>query len=315
MGFRTRAEQTETQPVYAEFDDAEYAKLRRSLIRRSAKGSIAQREFLTAVRDSERFLTHMRDAVAVQEGEEVEPLADRMSEAEFGNPPSDTECRLFEAWGGLTPRVACRVAFWARVTYRHIEEERIESSFLATNGGGNVSGSQRIDVALSATGEEATSELDKCVRTVLRRLGGLPEARGNRSVYVNCPLARAWWRERLVAEVVRDEGEELERQVRAVVHPESQQYWEELVTFVVSRNSVFGSVAVRDILIRTLAKILDDNPKSPLRMADELKRVCRTVSSIQASVELSVIPSGDVQAMMWDIAETVAASHKRKERG
>ena len=30
-----------------------------------------------------------------------------------------------------------------------------------------------------------------CVRTVLRRLGGLPEVRGNRSVYVDCPFARA----------------------------------------------------------------------------------------------------------------------------
>ena len=293
--------------MYAEFDDAGYTKLRRSLIRKAAKGSVAQREFLEAVRDSGRFLAHVREVVGVHEGAELEPLADRMSEAEFGNPPSDTERRLFEAWVDLTPRVACRTAFWARVTYRHIEEGRIESSFLAANGGGNVSGAQRIDAALSATGEQGKLELDRCVRTVLRRLGGLPEARGNRSVYVNCPLARAWWRERLVAEVARDEGEDLERQVRSVVHPESQQYWEELVTFVVSRNSVFGSVAVRNILIRTLAKVLDDNPGSPLRSADELKRVCRSVSSIQASFELSVVPATDVQTTMWDIVETVAS--------
>ncbi len=248
----------------------------------------------------------MKDVVGVQEGEELEPLADRMSEAEFGNPPSDTERRLFEAWGGLTPRVACRTAFWARVTYRHIENGRIESSFLAANGGGNVSGVQRIDEALSSTGEKATLELDRCVRTVLRRLGGLPEARGNRSVYVNCPLARAWWRERLVAEMAGDDGDDLERQIRAVVHPESQQYWEELVTFVVSRNSVFGSVSVRDTLIRTLAMVLDDNPDSPVRTADELRRVCRSVSSIQASVELSVVPPQEVQTMMRGIVEAVA---------
>ena len=260
-----------------------------------------------AVRDSDTFLAYVNDAVGLQEGDELEPLSDRMSEAEFGNPPSDTEWRLFEEWRGLTPRVACRTAFWARVTSRHIEQDRIESSFLAGNGGGNVTGAQRIDAALSATGESARLELDRCVRTVLRRLGGLPEARGNRSVYVNCPLARAWWRERLVAEVATDEGNGLERQIRAVVHPENQQYWEELVTFVVSRNSVFGSMAVRNILIRTLAKVLDDNPKSPLRTADELKRVCRTVSSVQASFELSVVPPKDVQTMMWDIVEAVVS--------
>ena len=102
------------------------------------------------------------------------------------------------------------------MTFRHIEEGRIESSFLAANGGGNVTGAQRIDAALNAStgrGGDA-SLLDRCVRTVLRRLGGLPEARGNRSVYVNCPLARAWWRERLVAEVATDGAEGLEREIR-----------------------------------------------------------------------------------------------------
>ena len=287
--------------MYAEFDEAQYTKLRRSLIRKSAKGSHVQREFLAAARETSEFLVYMKDAVSVQDGMELEPLADQMSESEFGNPPSDTERRLFDAWRGLTPRIACRTAFWGRVTYRHIEEGLIESSFLAANGGGNVTGAQRIDAALKATREEATSLLDGCVRTVLRRLGGLPEARGNRSVYVNCPLARAWWRERLVAEVATGDTGGLEREVRAVVHPESQQYWEDLVTFVVSRNSVFGSVAVRNIVIGTLAMVLDDDPRSRLRTSDELRRVCRTVSAIQASRELSVMPKNEVSRIVRDV--------------
>ena len=286
---------------YAEFDDSGYSRLRRSLIRKSAKGSAVQREFLTAARDSGQFLAYINNAVPVRDGVELQPLADRMSEAEFGNPPSDTERRLFAMWRGLTPRIACRTTFWGCVTYRHIESGRIESSFLAANGGGNLTGAQRIDAALSATGVAATPLLDGCVRTVLRRLGGLPEARGNRSVYVNCPLARAWWRERLVAEVSTDHYAGLERQIRAVVHPESQQYWEDLVTFVVSRNSVFGSVSVRNILIQTLATVLEHNPTSPLRTADELKRLCRSVSSIQASIELSVISPQEVETIVSDI--------------
>ena len=293
--------------MYTELDNGEYTRLRRSLIRKSAKGSPEQRRFLMAVRESGEFLTYMNNTVGVQEGMELDPLADRMSEAEFGNPPWDTEQHLFKAWGGLIPRIACRTAFWGRVTYRHIKEGRIESSFLAANGSGNVTGTQRIDAALGATGDKAASLLDGCVRTALRRLGGLPEARGNRSVYVNCPLARAWWRERLVVEVAKNEGEELKRKIRAVVHPESQQYWEELVTFVVSRNSVFGSVAVRDILIRTLAAVLDEDPNSPLRTASHLKRVCRSVSSIQASFELSVVPLEDLTEMMCKIVKSVGS--------
>lgn len=289
---------TSRRPVYAEFDEIEYAKLRRSLIRKSARGSAAQRTFLEAVRDTAAFLSYLDDSVRVLDGDDLVPLAERMSEAEFGNPPSDTERRLFEGWRELTPRIACHSAFWARVTQRHIEEGRIESSFLAANGGGTVSGAQRIDASLRATGDNAASMLDGCVRTVLRRLGGLPEARGNRSVYVNCPLARAWWRERLVAEVATADGEGLEWEIRAVVHPESQQYWEELVTFVVSRNSVFGSAKVRNILISTLARAVADDSGSQLRTAEVLKRVCRTVSSIQASRELSVLHADDITKVM-----------------
>ena len=292
--------------AYAEFDEGGYTKLRRSLIRKSAKGSATQREFLAAARETAKFLAYMGDAVNVQDGVELEPLADQMSEAEFGNPPSDTERRLFDRWRELTPRIACRTAFWARVTHRHVEEGRIASSFLAANGGGSVTGAQRIDAALSATGDEAAPLLDGCVRTVLRRLGGLPEARGNRSVYVNCPLARAWWRERLVAEVAAGDGEGMERQIRAVVHPDSQQYWEDLVTFVVSRNSVFGSVAVRNVLIRAIAKVLEGTPRSPLRTVDELKRVCRSVSSVQASLELSVLPPQEAKTIVWGIVKTAS---------
>lgn len=291
--------------MYEEFDRGDYTKLRRSLIRKPAKGATVQCEFLAKVRDTADFLDYMGTAVRVQKGERFGPLAERMSEAEFGNPPSDTERRLFDEWKALTPRVACHASFWGCVTFRHIEAARIESSFLAANGGGSSTGAQRIDAALAATGETAASKLDGCVRTVLRRLGGLPEVRGNRSVYVNCPLARAWWRERLVREAAADD-DALARQVRAAVHPESLQYWEDLVTFVVSRNSVFGSTTVRNILIRALAKALDADPLSPLRKATELKRLCRSVSSIQASRELSVVPPEDVGAMIGDIVGRVA---------
>ncbi len=293
--------------VYAEWDEAGYTRLRRSLIRKSAKGADVQREFLEAVRDTPDFLLYMEEHLDLREGTELEPLAERMSEAEFGNPPSDTERRLFDAWQELTPRIACRVAFWGRVTFRHIEQGRIESTFLAGNGGGTVTGAQRIDTALSATGEESPKSMDACVRTVLRRMGGLPEVRGNRSVYVNCPLARAWWRERLVAEVTAGEDDELQRHIRTVVHPESQQYWEELVTFVVSRNSVFGSVEVRNILVRTLARALDRSPTSSLRRATGLKQVCRAVSIVQASRELSVLPYDHVAQLMETIVQLHSA--------
>ena len=187
-------------PDYMELDDGEYSRLRRSLIQKSAKGSDLQREFLEKVRVTPSFLEYIDSNVPLRGETDLEPLADKMSEAEFKDPPWDTERRLFSAWRGLTPRIACRTTFWARVTCRHIENGLIESSFLAANGGSQPGGTERIDAALGASGAKAAGMIDNCVRAVLRRLGGLPEARGNRTVYVNCPLARGWWRERLVAE-------------------------------------------------------------------------------------------------------------------
>ena len=235
--------------MHTQFDDIQYAKLRRSLIRKSAKGTPAQREFLSAARDSAKFLDYMSDAVGLQEGIELEPLADRMSEAEFGNPPSDTEHRLYLAWRDLTPRLACRTAFWGRVTYRHIEEGKIESSFLAVNGGGNVTGAQRIDAALAARGRKRQRGYWMAAFD--------PYSGGSADCLKHEETARftstAPWRGHGGASGWSLKSSEMQARISnnrfwRVLHPETLQYWEEMVTFVVSRNSVFGSLAVRNIV-------------------------------------------------------------------
>lgn len=294
-------------PSYMEFDDSEYSALRLSLIRRSAKGSSVQREFLNRVRVSSEFVAYMKSAAKIKGDIDLDLLSEPMSESEFKDPPKDTEQRIFAAWQGLTPKTACRPTFWALVTCRHIENGRIESSYLAANGGTQAGGTERIDAVLKATGPDAPNNIDGCVRAVLRRLGGLPD-RGNRSVYVNCPLARAWWRERLVAESAKGDPE-LEDAVRLVVRV-SQQYWENLVTFVVSRNSVFGSPAVRNAFVRTLGAELATDPTSPLRSAKELSRACRILSAIQASRELSVMQPDEVEKIMLDVVGMAARQRK-----
>ena len=186
-----------------------------------------------------------------------------------------------------------------RITFRHIEEGRIRGSFLAANGGPGATGLERIDRVLQAEGESAAKQIDSCVRTVLRRLGGLPEARGNRSVYVDCPFARAWWRERLVNEVSHGDPERAER-VREVTRV-NQTYWEELVVLIVSQNSVLGSRAIRDTFILSLADLLQRDPNTPLRLSTRLRAASRMVGVIQASRELSVLHEDELRALMNDM--------------
>ena len=280
-----------------EFDDAALSRFRRRLLR--TKGGPEQREFLRAVRNDEEFLRVILTQVKIRGTSEPKLCPERLTESEFKQPPANTETDLYSAWSSLTPRIACRTTFWANVTIRHIENGRIRASYLAANGGPGAGGAERIDRVLQENGESAAKPIDACVRTVLRRLGGLPEARGNRSVYVDCPFARAWWRERLVSEVSQGDPDRADM-VREVTRV-NQTYWEELVVLVVSRNSILGSRAIRDTFILSLADLLERKPKTPLRLAKRLRSACRMVGFIQASRELSVLDQSELRALMDDV--------------
>ena len=130
---------------YEEFEDAAYTKLRKALLR--TKGGPNQEEFLEAARRSGLFLDYL-NAVPVSGARCPALVPEPLTEGEFRAPPQDTEERLYSAWCDLTPRVACRSTFWARLTCRHIEAGRIESEYLAGNGGNLAGGGERIDPPL-----------------------------------------------------------------------------------------------------------------------------------------------------------------------
>ena len=80
---------------------------------------------------------------------------------------------MYELWRDTPPSIACRVSFWAGVTLEHIRSQRIiQATWLAANGGITESGEERVDRALSMTGEDGTKAIDACVRTVFRRISG-----------------------------------------------------------------------------------------------------------------------------------------------
>ena len=281
---------------YLEFDDASYSRFRRRLLR--TKGGTEQLSFLRAVRNEKEFVRVVEEHIVVRGI--LEPTLCRvpLTESEFRQPPSTTEQELYSAWSGLAPRVACRTTFWAHLTFRHVKKRSISATYLAANGR-SLSGAERIDRVLQENGDGAAKAIDDCVRTVLRRLGGLPEARGNKSVYVDCPFGRAWWRERLVGEVSNGDPN-LADNVREVTRV-NQTYWERLVVLVVSRNSVLGSRAVRDQFILSLAELFENEPNTPLRNAKNLQAACRMIGVIQGSRELSVLDKSELSTLMNDV--------------
>ncbi len=277
--------------MYKRLDDEAYTRLRKSLLKKEAEDW--RRDFLTAALSNEDFLNFMRDVrVTGVGGEEELDVLGKLTESEYNNPPDDTEQDLYEKWKDVPPETACRVTFWGEVTLNHIEKGAIQACYLAA-GTDTARGADRIRQVLSGNGE-----IDSCVRTILRNLSGIPEARGNISVYVNCPFSRAWWRVRLAHEVheaVKEIfGREDPSDFEKIVHllRWKNEGWETIMRWVISRNSVLGDTKTRDLLVWILAeKLADTEPKTSftLLQSASIKKICRVLGVRCAWQELSML--------------------------
>lgn len=301
---------------YAEREEGQYTAftaLRGRLL--GEKGGRFQRQFLDAAKDVGAFVEFMDDHVGVRSGEPVGVFKAPLTEQSFKDMTAGQEEAAFSLWDGVPPRVACRVSFWAEVTIQHLKAGVIQQAYwLAANGGRNESGEERIDRALQSEGIQGAKLADDCVRTILRRMSGLPSARGNRSVFVNPSFGRAWWRERLVRRVAGREGNESKRAISNVVRS-SQQYWENLVMMIVSRGSVLGSVDVQDAFIDALAEHLRVDGGSPLKAANSLRSAMRRLSNVAASRELGVWQFSEIGELMRELLAHVAVAEAEQAGG
>ena len=235
--------------TYRELNDRDYSDLRKKLIRE--KGSESQLEFLDILKNSDDFIHWIEDKVAREDsGNGLDVVSGKLSEHEFKEPTKQIEEELFEKWkSNVVPAQACRSTFWGYITLLHIKEDKIQSFYLAANGGTLPGGRERIDKALKSG---QPNEVDAIVRTALRRFSGLPEARGNRTVYVDCPFARAWWRLHIARNVCDITMASLDKVIELLRM--NQAYWESLVSSIVSRNSIFGDENIRAALIWALSE-------------------------------------------------------------
>ena len=279
-----------------ELRDSDYTRFRKSLLR--VKGSDLQRDFLVEVRSGDGFLEKFGQ-IGTTGTTEAALLPERLTEPMFKEPPADTERMLYSSWSAVTPALACRSTFWAMVTLNHVRHGLIDSAFLAANGGNLPGGAERIDFALADMSDRGPQRVDNCVRTVLRRLGGLPEVRGNRSVYVDCPFARAWWREWMIEQASGGRND-VARSIRTVFRF-SQTYWEKFIDRIVFRNSTFGSENIRSSFVRALAGHVRDHPGSALEGSEGLQRACRRATAYQGTRELSILADDELDELMRSV--------------
>ena len=290
-----------TIPVYQELDPDQYSRLQRALLK--TKGGDRQREFLENLKVNTEFVAWIETQVQPNEGRTLPTFDGPLTETSFREPTPDQEARMYDLWKDAPPRIACRSSFWGSVTLEHIRQDKIsEATWLAINGGNTENGEERIDHALA---QGTDKEIDDCVRTALRRMSGLPAARGNRSVFVDTPFGRAYWRERIVATILQKGDGVADRPALVDVVRNNQAYWESLVTMIVSRGSVFGSAEVQAALINTLAHRFQENPKTPLSSNATLRTALRRFSNLAASREISVLPFPEICDIIDDLLTRV----------
>lgn len=284
-------------PEYRELNREAYLKVQNDLLKE--KGGDDQHRFLELLKDNDNLLAYFDEQVDFTAGEEPPLFGGPLTESSFKDLTQDQEKGMYDIWNVVPPKTACKVSFWGGVTLEHIRAGRIgESSWLAANGGITETGEERIDHALSISGEQGNRAVDNCVRTALRRMSGLPKARGNRSVFVDAPFARAYWRERLVAQIVESVDDAESRETLLEVVRTSQAYWENLVTMIVSRSSVYGPVVVQSALVNCLAKQFVADPNTPLRSASRLRVILRRLSNIAAAREIGVLEFDEISEIV-----------------
>ncbi len=277
---------------WKELDDASYTELRRELLRK--KGSEVQRDFLESLKGRSTFSSLIRGRVEMTGGGDPPVLETQLTESEFVKPPPSTEQHLYSIWHDVTPAQASRTTFWGSVTLHNIEGGRIEPYFLISSGNPSAAGTRRVHDALEAGDAE---QIDRLVRRILLRFSGLQE-RGNRSVYVNCPLSRAWWRCYLAHEMC-DRSTAPFKKIHDVLH-KSQEYWGCFINLVVSRNSIVGDSKIRSALVWALSEL--DGGKAPddVFKVKGLERIARVIGIRLAWQELGVLSVPEIKNVMHE---------------
>ena len=212
-----------------------------------AGGGDEQRAFIRRVAQDQAAFCRLVRSWGLKPGEPP-PITDtRLSEKEFVDPPWSTERGIASTWDALPVNLAARPETWTRINLEMIEQGRIKSSYLAANGNGE-SGRTRIAKALKGTDAQ---QVDSCVRTVLRRLGGVIE-RANRTAFLDCPLAKAWWRHRYATEASKTFGRHSVEVLSAALRPPYR--WEALIQAMVSKLTIIGDSAIRPAIVQCLAE-------------------------------------------------------------
>lgn len=271
---------------YPSLNESRFAHFRSGLL--SKKGSDKQIDFLSSLSSREGFLRYTE--ILWQGGEaNFNRFLDPLTENCFGNPPPNIQESTYSIFGKIPYKYAASPTLWGAITLLHIQNEIIEADYLVGPNVHYKSGMERIDHALHSND---VTEIDNCVRTALRQLSGLPEARGKRSVFIDCPFARSWWKSKIISSVKTNIIDSDKLKLFDVF--KNKAIWESFVTTIVSRPTVLGSEIMQDAFVYSFAKLMTNEQVVTLHDAKKIKVALVNISNVTSGVEYSTLEYHEV---------------------
>lgn len=251
----------------------------------------AQKELLSAVNNSKESLaTLLREKLALRDSrlEGMPSLPRELTPGEASQPPIELELELWKLWESLvSSKNAVRPIYW-NIAYTYW----IEDGFLG-------------DDLYKTLVPRKSKELDAETRSVLRNLGGLPRARGNVSTFSDCPLARAWWRCKIVHEAVNDLNDSSKPKltfeaVHQALHKNS--IWESFVLNSLRRVAVVNDPRLRFAIIEYLI-----SPNSKVKDGKTCTQLIRNFAQLVLGYSPSLLDWNSLSDLIQKAAEGIDA--------
>lgn len=205
--------------------------------------------------DFSEFISFFR-RIGIEGNRRHKPIP-QMTESEFVDPTWTTECQIWENYKDLPPVMAATPGCWTRICLQAVEEERISPASFARppNSTKDANGLSRITAALN---DEDQKEIASCTTRIFRVMGGLLGPRGYRTTYIDCPIARSWWRHRVAMNAAFALGKTENTQSYSQVL-RATGVWEPLMEHIVSRQAVIGFPTVVSALVCRASQIAEDS--------------------------------------------------------
>lgn len=217
---------------------------------------------------------YLRGVLELRPGEEIRGpgfTRSMLTPGEYQNPPILLEQELGKLWAKqISPRLASRPCFWLLCHIDWIER--------GTLGTGDLR-----PYLMAGSGELSPEQK---ARNFLRRTGGI-YVRGKVSVYSDCTLARAFWRNRLAQEVSRTTESRMSASDAHRALHRSRPAWERLILVSLRRLTVINHPHARAAIVAELSKRLGREDRISEK---QVKRMALTIARLGLRYSLEHLP-------------------------